>query len=633
LSDRIAVLKDGVLQCPGSPLFLKARYGLGYNLTVILEPSSKVETDFNCEYGNQRTTAITMERVSMDNADVQHHLEMFLQRYIPGAQLSRKFGKEISFRPPKGTESSFPDAFDALELDSRSLGVGAFGIENASLEEVFLLLGENPGDAELDGNDTTAEDADLTSASAVHLLQPKRLSRFGQIGLLYWKRLVIQKRDLKGFFFSIIVPVLLVGLVLLVLTINVPLVGPTIELSPSLYRGSSTNEAVPTDVFIAGSSPPLATGAPAETLAPRYARFASFLAEKYENIETRPLENVSTSEGLSRLLLATYNEPRNSRYAAFVINDIINASSVVNWNALKDDIYAISETEALQDVDSIDFAQLLSNETSDTLRLNILLSDIAYAFYNATGLVPNTTANATNLRLVLTRGLREIFSSKSISIESNVSEWERVFRESLVEISIEGNRTASTLVSLIGTLTEGSLDVKDFFDTSVVRSETVGILESLIGVYGGDVDMEVYNGLEVIVDGVPSSLTVATIVAIDTFLNQLTQVDGTNATISLREVFSVLGEILGGGPTELDGTAVTLEVSRADLDLSSATIVLSDVRVLSGSAVLLDIEDGSSFNISVKDFVALLPNETADYQYQVSTEMSILHNSSSPHAV
>lgn len=33
LSDRIGIIKDGILKCVGSSLFLKEKYGKGYNIT------------------------------------------------------------------------------------------------------------------------------------------------------------------------------------------------------------------------------------------------------------------------------------------------------------------------------------------------------------------------------------------------------------------------------------------------------------------------------------------------------------------------------------------------------------------------------------------------------------------------
>lgn len=37
LGDRIAIMAAGQLQCVGSSLFLKNRYGVGYNLTIVKE--------------------------------------------------------------------------------------------------------------------------------------------------------------------------------------------------------------------------------------------------------------------------------------------------------------------------------------------------------------------------------------------------------------------------------------------------------------------------------------------------------------------------------------------------------------------------------------------------------------------
>ncbi len=35
LADRIAIMHEGKIHCLGSPLFLKNRFGVGYNLTVV----------------------------------------------------------------------------------------------------------------------------------------------------------------------------------------------------------------------------------------------------------------------------------------------------------------------------------------------------------------------------------------------------------------------------------------------------------------------------------------------------------------------------------------------------------------------------------------------------------------------
>lgn len=38
LGDRVAIMADGLLQCVGSPYFLKRHYGVGYTLVVVKKP-------------------------------------------------------------------------------------------------------------------------------------------------------------------------------------------------------------------------------------------------------------------------------------------------------------------------------------------------------------------------------------------------------------------------------------------------------------------------------------------------------------------------------------------------------------------------------------------------------------------
>lgn len=43
LGDRIGIMQDGKLVTIGSSLFLKKRYGVGYNLTFVKKPSNEFE--------------------------------------------------------------------------------------------------------------------------------------------------------------------------------------------------------------------------------------------------------------------------------------------------------------------------------------------------------------------------------------------------------------------------------------------------------------------------------------------------------------------------------------------------------------------------------------------------------------
>ncbi|ETI57358.1 hypothetical protein F443_00336, partial [Phytophthora nicotianae P1569] len=68
LGDRIAIMADGQLCCAGSSLFLKNRYGAGYNLTMIKAPGCDVEA-----------------------------VGAFLRNFVPEAKCLSNFGSEVVF--------------------------------------------------------------------------------------------------------------------------------------------------------------------------------------------------------------------------------------------------------------------------------------------------------------------------------------------------------------------------------------------------------------------------------------------------------------------------------------------------------------------------------------------------------
>lgn len=84
LSDRVAILKEGMLQCCGSVMFLKQRFGLGYNITVMVEKLME-------------TSKITMK-------DIQINVRELLEQYVPGTRFIRESARELVYRFPPGSE-------------------------------------------------------------------------------------------------------------------------------------------------------------------------------------------------------------------------------------------------------------------------------------------------------------------------------------------------------------------------------------------------------------------------------------------------------------------------------------------------------------------------------------------------
>ena len=245
---------------------------------------------------------------------------------------------------------------------------------NSSLEEVFLELAKKKIDAS-GSKDTKVPDSSKLPADSAGRESPSQrseyLSPLAQIFLLYGKRWTVQKRDGKGAFFSIVVPVIVMALVLTVLMIDPRLTGPAIETSPSLYQ-----EAVgATDIVIGGRYGRIDESVVADDAA----LYSSLLMEdslekSYDDVTVSVLSQEITSSLASDYLLETYDDrDHHPRYGAFVIEDTLDLSFTVDW----------METRSL----------LLGEKQRLPMNVKITVEDISKLLYNMTGLDANSRMN------------------------------------------------------------------------------------------------------------------------------------------------------------------------------------------------------------------------------------------------
>jgi ATP-binding cassette, subfamily A (ABC1), member 3 len=118
LGDRIGIMTGGQLVCLGSSLFLKNRYGVGYNLTMVKkskENNTKIEKYLKSNLGD----------------DVKFMSEV---------------SSEIAFQIPNEYSSKFKEFFNKFDSDLDSVDIRSYGISVTTLEEVFLKVGH--GDTE-----------------------------------------------------------------------------------------------------------------------------------------------------------------------------------------------------------------------------------------------------------------------------------------------------------------------------------------------------------------------------------------------------------------------------------------------------------------------------------------------------
>lgn len=190
LGDRIAIMAEGELRCCGSSLFLKNRYGAGYNFTLV------------------------------KNGDCREsELEAFILGHIPTARVLSNVGAEIAFQLPAAESGRFAVMFEALDNQLTELGLLSYGISVTTLEEVFIKVAE----ASDESNQHTLEKevrAPPTHQSAPAQSQPELGSRakfLGHLEALILKRFRIAKRDRRVVIFSGLLPValLLAGFIIL----------------------------------------------------------------------------------------------------------------------------------------------------------------------------------------------------------------------------------------------------------------------------------------------------------------------------------------------------------------------------------------------------------------------------------
>lgn len=136
LADRKAVISHGRLRCCGTSLFLKNKFGIGYHLTLVLDPKAK-------------ETPITN----------------LVQLHVPKAEKGRHHGRELSYILPHDAVTSFAPLFNAIESSTGTqLGIVSYGVSMTTLEEVFLHLERDDEDFE-------------TSNMRIKMVQSRAVSR------------------------------------------------------------------------------------------------------------------------------------------------------------------------------------------------------------------------------------------------------------------------------------------------------------------------------------------------------------------------------------------------------------------------------------------------------------------------
>lgn len=111
LGDRIGIMCKGTLQCIGSSLFLKNRFGLGYKITFVKKRKRS-----------------------------HPGLEKFLKSYFNAVEKATEVLDEISYVIPKDEAQNLGGFFEALDFRLDDFDIKSYGVSMSNLEDVFLKI-------------------------------------------------------------------------------------------------------------------------------------------------------------------------------------------------------------------------------------------------------------------------------------------------------------------------------------------------------------------------------------------------------------------------------------------------------------------------------------------------------------
>ena len=708
LADRIAIMKEGQLQCCGSELFLKNRFGLGYNLTIVLASAAaptQLQASSNGDEVESMENGSNGSSPGPSSSSATEGIATFLNRYIPDTKLIRKSARELTFRFPQGSEGSFPDVFDALEEERCNLSVGAYGISDTTLEEIFLHLAETevsqadsdkslgkalngttnyetmkPKVEESAVKETTEQKSGKESVPCdlEHVLSRddlQHLNPLRQIALLYRKRFVIQRRDLKGAFFQIVLPVLLCGLVLLVLTLDIILAGPPIEMSMSLYRSGIDGTGARTDVVVGGGMTieTVADSRRLSVVAEEFKTMSSTLHNQYPNTEFVNLDTALSSSDVSQHLLDTYNDQdHNARYGSFALYDRINMSMSIDWNDLRTALRSF--TTSTFDSDGVVDVGSFLGINGTLIEFNVTLPEVEGFISQLMNLTENATVTVDTVSLKnTTQSVLQNITDSSLSSKGTivVQDLRNAFNTLVDRINeIQRGSTNSTLTDvatsfvddLLSTVTDGAIQdlnattaeeiaevlssPNDTFDRPVIVEGMLKIFDDLFAPVGGtrgaseaivNLVIQAFDGAAVLLNSnltsAPNKLLVLPIIFLDEFAMELFDNFGANATLSLGDLLNALVDTWPGDDPNPVGY-IHVKAENMTLDFSSQRVVLDGIWIETMSeAIVMDGKIELNMTTALDDMETLLPSGLSRFVIGFNTDVTVLHNSSSPHSV
>ena len=142
LSDRLAIISSGKLQCVGTTMYLKRKYGEGYHLIVELT-SRFTENELKQQLQHRQQNTLIDQNVSLNSLRFVKLTE-FLRKYIFDIRIKEEYGDQITYIIIDDAEHTkvFPTMFADLNENKTKYDIKSYSLSNSSLEQVFLRVAD-----------------------------------------------------------------------------------------------------------------------------------------------------------------------------------------------------------------------------------------------------------------------------------------------------------------------------------------------------------------------------------------------------------------------------------------------------------------------------------------------------------
>ncbi|UJR30912.1 hypothetical protein I4U23_018422 [Adineta vaga] len=153
LSDRLAIISSGELKCVGTTMYLKHKYGEGYNLIVELTSTSdeqELREQRQLQQQQQQTSTndvLDPMGIELNDMSSSVHLEQLttrLKTHMPDIRVKEQHGEQITYVILDDAEHTkiFPKMLADLDENQALYHIKSYGLSNSSLEQVFLRVAD-----------------------------------------------------------------------------------------------------------------------------------------------------------------------------------------------------------------------------------------------------------------------------------------------------------------------------------------------------------------------------------------------------------------------------------------------------------------------------------------------------------